>query len=100
MGGNALTLMEYLDRPRGEPDPDLLTQQVVRSRVIVFADLDMVIEAHIALLPFRKNIRLCRQRLQRCTFNLVKDLAAAGPKMPRHPIIQVVEQGADRRVQL
>ena len=39
MGGNALTLMEYLDRPRGEPDPDLLTQQVVRSRVIVFADL-------------------------------------------------------------
>ena len=41
MGGNALTLMEYLDRPSGEPDPDLLAQQAVRGRVIVFADFNV-----------------------------------------------------------
>ena len=41
MGRNALTLMEYLDRSCGEPDPDLLAQQVVRGRVIVFANLNV-----------------------------------------------------------
>ena len=41
MGGDALALMEYLDRPCGESDPDPLAQQAVRGRVIVFAHLDM-----------------------------------------------------------
>jgi len=41
MGGNALALMEYLDRPGGEANPDLLTQQSMRGGVIVLADLDM-----------------------------------------------------------
>jgi len=52
------------------------------------------------LLPFRKNIRLCGQRLQGRAFNLLEDLSSAGTKMPGHAIIQVVEEDADRRVQL
>ena len=100
MGGNALTLMEYLDRPCRAPDPDLLAQQAVRGRVIVFADFDMVVEPHSALLPFRKNIGFGGQWLQSSAFNLVKNLTAAGTKMPGYPIIQAIEQGTDRRVQL
>jgi len=41
MGGDALTLVEYLDRPCGKPDPDLLAQQAVRGGIIVFAHLDV-----------------------------------------------------------
>ena len=99
MGGNALTLMEYLDRPCGEPDPDLLAQQAVRSRIVVFGDLDVVVESHSALLPFRKNVCLGGQGLQGGAFNLIKDIAAAGIKMPGHAIIQPIEEDADRRVQ-
>ena len=100
MGRNALALMEYLDRPCREPDPNLLAQQAMRGGVIVFADLDMVVETYSALLPFRKNIRFDRQGLQAGALNLVKDPPTAGTKVPGHPIIQAVKEDADRRVQL
>ena len=35
VGGDALAMMEDLDRPGGEPDPDLLAQQAVRGRVVM-----------------------------------------------------------------
>ena len=41
MGGDASTLVEYLDRPCGKPDPDLLAQQAVRGRVVMLVDLDV-----------------------------------------------------------
>lgn len=100
VGGNALTLMEYLHRPRGEPDPDLLTQQVVRGGEIMLAHLDVIVEANSALLPLGKNIRLGGQWLQGRSFDLVKYLSAAGTKMPGHTVIQAIDEDVDRRVQL
>ena len=78
MGSNAPALMKYLDRPRGEPDPDLFAQQVVWGRVKVFADLYVVVETDSALLPFRKNVWLGRQRLQGSAFDLIKDWTCPG----------------------
>ena len=52
MGGNPLALVEDLDGAVGEPGPELVLGQRVRHRVIVLVDLDMIIEAGSALLPF------------------------------------------------
>jgi len=60
MGGNPLPLMKDLDRPAGDARPELLLQQLVRHRIIVLLDLDMVVEPGLALDPFGVLVRLGR----------------------------------------
>ena len=43
--GDALAVMEHLDRARRDPRPHRLAQQRVRHRVVVLLDLDVVVEA-------------------------------------------------------
>ena len=64
MGGDAIAAMEDLDGARRDPRPQLLAQQRVRHRVVVLLDLDVIIEADPALLPFGVDVGLGRQRLQ------------------------------------
>lgn len=52
MGCDTLALVEDFDRSRRQPRPDFLAQQLVRHRVVMLLDLDVVIEADAALLPF------------------------------------------------
>src|SRR6185312_5112322 len=58
MGRNALAAVEDFDRARSDTRPDRLAQQLVRHRVVVLLDLDVVVEADPAFLPFGKNIGL------------------------------------------
>lgn len=51
VGGNPLAVMEDLDRARRYARPELLLQQPVRDRVIVLADLDVVVEPDFAFDP-------------------------------------------------
>ena len=69
--------MEDLDRARRDPRPRLLAQQRVRHRVVVPLDLDVVVEADPAFLPFRVDVGLGRQRLERRTLELIEQLAPA-----------------------
>ena len=41
MRGDALAVVEHLDRSRRDACPDLLAQQRVRHRVVVLSDLDV-----------------------------------------------------------
>src|SRR3984893_1942859 len=58
MRGNALAAIEVLDRARRNARPNLLTQQLVRHRVVV------VVEPDPAFLPLGKDIGLGRQQLE------------------------------------
>jgi hypothetical protein len=44
MCGNALAAVENFDRARGDARPNLLAQQLVRRRVVMLLDLDVVVE--------------------------------------------------------
>ena len=99
MRGNPLAAVEDFDRARGDARPHLLAQQLVRHRVIVLVDLDVVIEPDPAFLPFGKDVRLGRQRLERRTLDLLEQRAAAGAEMARHAIVDLRHQLGDGRVQ-
>ena len=100
VGGHALAMMEDLDRPGGEPDPDLLAQQAVRRRIIMPVHLDVVVEPNGALLPFREDEGLGGQRPQGSPLDPLEQVSAAGSEMPGHPIVQAIEEAADRSVHL
>ena len=61
MRGDPLAAVEDFDRARGDARPYLLAQQLMRRRVIVLFDFDVIIEPDPALLPFGKNVGLSRQ---------------------------------------
>ena len=60
MDCDTIAVMEQLDGPRRDPRPQRLAQQRMRHRIIVLLDLDMIIEAGLALLPFRVDVRCGR----------------------------------------
>ena len=64
MRGNALAAVEDFDRARRDACPNLLAQQLVRQRVVVLLDLDVVVEPDPAFLPFGEDVGLGRQRLE------------------------------------
>jgi hypothetical protein len=57
--------VEALDGVRGEPHFELVFHQLVRHRVVVTVDLDVVVDVYPHLFPFGVDIRVFRQRLQR-----------------------------------
>src|ERR1700756_231383 len=99
MGRNALAAVEDFDRARSDARPNRLPQQLVRHRVVVLLDLDVVVEADPAFLPFSKNIGLGRQRLEGVALQLLEELAAARTEVPRHAVIDLRDQLGNRRVQ-
>ena len=65
MRRNALPAMEGFERVRSDACPNRLPRQLVRHRIVVLRDLDVVVERDPAFLPFSKDIRLGRQRQAR-----------------------------------
>src|SRR5271166_7180709 len=100
MDGDAITLMEKLDGPCGDPRPKRLAQQRMRYRIIVTNDLDMIVETRSALLPFGVNVRRCWERLQGRSVCRVEQGAPARAQMPRYAVVECYEALPDRRVQL
>ena len=89
MGGNAPTAMKDLDRACGDARPNRLAQQLVRHRVVVLLDLDVIVEPDPALLPFGKEAKAGRQRLEGRALQLLEERAAARTEVPRHAIIEL-----------
>jgi hypothetical protein len=54
MRSNALAAVEDFDRARRDARPNLLAQQLVRHRVLMLVDLDVVVEPGPAFLPLAK----------------------------------------------
>ena len=99
MRGDAFAAMKDLDRAGGDARPDFLAQQLVRHRVVVLVDLDVVVEPDPAFLPFGEDVGLGRQRLERFALQRLEQRAAAGAEMARRPVIDLHHQLGDRHVQ-
>jgi hypothetical protein len=70
--GDAIAAVKDLDRTRGDARPNLLAQQLVRHPVVVFGDLDVVVEPDPAFLPFGKDVGLNRQRFERRSLQILE----------------------------
>ena len=66
----------------------------------MLCDLDMIVEPDAALLPFGEDIGLGRQGPQRGALDLLEQVPAAGAEMPGHPVVQAIDEDADRGVQV
>ena len=100
MAGDPLAAMEDLDRGGGDPRLDLLADQLVRHAVVVLGDLDMVVEVDPAALPLGVFVGFGRQRLQRRPVELLEERPPAGAPAAHRPVVEIVEQGADRGVEI
>lgn len=63
-------------------------------------DIDMVVQTGAALLPFRIDVWLMGQRLQRGLIQRLEQSSAAGTKMSRDLLVQLIAQGPDRCIHL
>ena len=66
----------------------------------MLCDLYMIVEPDGALLPFGEDIGLGRQGPQRGALDLLEQIPAAGAEMPGYPVVQSIQQDADRHVYL
>jgi hypothetical protein len=69
--------------------PHGLAQQRVRHRVVLPLDFDVIIEADLAFLPFRLDVGLNRQRLERGAFDLIEQRPPASSEVPRHASVEL-----------
>ena len=90
MRGDALAAMEDFDRARRDARPHLLAQQLVRHRVVVLLDLDVIVEPDPALLPLGEDVGLGRQRLEGRALQLLEQRSSARAEMPRHRLLSCV----------
>ena len=99
MSGDPLALEENLHCSRGDPHIDLGAQIAVRHGIIMSADIDVIIEADPADLPFRINIRLDRQRAQRVLLDPFEERRARGLELAHRAIVEIEHQRPDGAVQ-
>ena len=72
----------------------------MRHAVVVLGDLDMVVEVDPAALPLGVFVGFGRQRLQRRLVELVIQRPPARSPAAHRPVVEIIEQGADRRVEI
>ena len=63
-------------------------------------NIDVVIKACAALLPFSVNVWVNGQRLECGSIQSFKQITTAGPKMAGHLAIELIQQRPDRCVHL
>ena len=100
MAGDPFAAVKDLDCRGGDARLDLLAEQLVRHAVVVFADLDMVVEADPAALPLGVFVGQRRQRSERRFVKLLEKRPPARAPAAHRTVIELVEQGADRGVEL
>ncbi|MNN07897.1 hypothetical protein D3C81_1207330 [compost metagenome] len=64
VAGHTLVGVEAFHRLRGQAYFELVLHQLVRHRVVVAVDFDVVVDVHSHLFPFGVDVRMLRQRLQ------------------------------------
>ena len=75
--------------------PELLFGQGMGNRIVMLGDLDMVVEAGAALLPFGVLIGLGRQRLERRSVECFEQFPAGRAQMLCLPPVQVFQPFMD-----
>ena len=99
MRRDQLAAMEDLHRLHRDARLHLFAQQPERHRVEVLLDLDVVVEADPATFPVRVFVWRRWQRLQRGPVDLFVERASGGAPAAHRPVVQVVDEFADRLVQ-
>jgi hypothetical protein len=89
MRGDSIAAMEHFHGLRRDAYPHRLAQQSVRHGVVMVFDLDMIIEGDFAFFPFRVDVRLDGQWLERGTFDLIEQRTPARSQVPCHPVIEL-----------
>lgn len=82
VGGDTPAAMEQLDGLGGDPSADLLADQLMRDRVVVPGDLDVVVDAGSAFLPLGILIGPGREGLKGRLVDLLEQFEAAGAEVP------------------
>ncbi|MNR40218.1 hypothetical protein D3C85_1584870 [compost metagenome] len=76
MTGHALIGVEALDGLRSQPHFELVLHQLIRHRVVMAVDLDVVVDVDAHFFPFGVDVRVFRQRLQRGLVDGLEDRPA------------------------
>ena len=99
MRRHTLAAQENLDGLLGDPSLDLLTHEVMRDAVVMFGNLDMIIEVDPTALPLGILVGLVRQRRERRTIELVEQFAPTSPPATQRSIVQIDKKTVDRLVE-
>lgn len=100
VAGHPLALAEQLHRVGRQPGIQLLFDQLVRHRVVVFAYLDMVIDVDPHLLPVRVLVRHSRQGAQGRGVHRLEHAPATSFQLLERPVVQLIQKLPDGLVQL
>ena len=99
VGRHAAALEEDLDGRGGVADLDLLADQLVGHAVGVALDRDVVVDVDAARLPAREDVARGRQGSQGRAVELLVEGAPADAELLHRPVVELVEEDADRPVQ-
>ena len=89
-----------LHRRIGESGFEHLPDKLIGHTVVVVLDLDVVIDVDPTILPVADLIAPARQGQQHRTIEALKQHAATCPEMLHGPIIELIELGANRAIEL
>ena len=99
VGRHAPTLEEDRDGCGGVADLDLLSDQLVGHAVEVAVNFDVVVDVDATDLPAREDVARDRQGPQGGAVELLVEGAAADAELLQRPVVERVEEDADRPVQ-
>ena len=99
VAGDALAAVENLDCCRGDPRLDLLADQLVRHAVVMLGELDVVIEVDATALPLGVFVGKGWQRHERRLVQRFEERPPAHAPTAHRAVVDLVEQGPDRRVE-
>ncbi len=100
MAGHALAAMEDFHSRLGHPQIDQLPDQAERHGIPAALCFNVIIRRDACAFPTGKDIWFGRQWSQVRSVQRRKEIGAAGPVIPHHPHVQIIQQGPDGRVQL
>ena len=100
MAGDALSLVENLDRLVGDADVDEFADQPERRGIPVAVDFDMVVGGDAAALPDGEGVGLVGQRLQRRLVDGRKEFDTARIVTLRDADVDVADIFSDRDVEV
>ena len=98
--GHALATAEDLDGAGGQPRPELLADQLVRDRVVVALEPDVVVQPDRRLAPVGMDEGLRRQRLHRRPLDRLEELLPRGAEVAADARVQAGDLLGDGGVQL
>src|SRR6478735_6318814 len=98
--GHALAAAEDLDGAGGQPRPELLADQLVRDRVVVPLEPDVVVQPDRRLAPVGMDEGLRRQRLHRRALDRLEEVLTRSAEVAADARVQAGDLLADGGVQL